>query len=512
MLAPAAVNDFLIERAYECRYDPLRFVLNAYPWGERGGPLENHPGPDKWQREILEYIRDRLEARRRGLDMSPIRIAVAGGVGPGKSALMAWILDWGITTMTGTKCRVTANTGPQLSISTWPEVVKWHRMSMWSPYFEVGDRKVRSLQSEHRENWFIQAVTWDEHNSEASRGFHNAGRRIILGMDEATGIATPIFRAWEGVLSGSADTEIIWIVLSNPTRTDTEFRTFFPGGRNDKLWKSYAIDTRESRMSDKAQIQEWIDAYGIDHDYVRVNVLSQFPRTGSTQFIGEDVVAAAVRREPFSTLQDPLVMGVDVARFGDDQTVVYLRRGRDGVYHKPIKYRGLDTQQVAARLAELNEQLKPNAIFIDEGGPGAGVVDRCRALQLPITGIDFGGVPDRSMVGRSGALAYYNKRAEMWGSMRDWLAGGTIADDAQLKAELCQVQYGYKLKDGKDCILLERKEDMKKRGLSSPDVADALALTFAYPVAYQDNRDRLQKRPMHQTEYDPFKGMFERAR
>lgn len=511
MLDPALVNNALIERACDCRYDPLRYVINAYPWGEKGGPLEDHDGPDTWQREVLEYIRDRLDLRRCGIDMSPIRVAVAGGVGPGKSALMAWLLDWGMTTFVETKCRVTANTGPQISVSTWPEVIKWHRMSAWAPYFEPGDRQIRSALAKHKDNWFIKAVTWDEHNSEASRGFHNAGKRIILGMDEATGIATSIFKAWEGVLSGAADTEIIWLCLSNPTRTDTEFRTFFPGGRNDKHWKTFAIDTRNSRMSDKAQIQEWIDTYGIDHDYVRVNVLSQFPRTGSTQFIGEDLVSGAVKREPYSTLQDPLIFGVDVARFGDDQTVIYLRRGRDGAYYKPLKFRGLDTQQVAAKVAELNEQLKPNAIFIDEGGPGAGVVDRCRYLQLPIVGIDFGASPDRSMVAQSGALAYFNKRAEMWGAMRDWLAGGTIADDPQLKAELCQVQYGYKLKDGKDCILLERKEDMKKRGLSSPDVADALALTFAYPVAYQDNTARLQKKPLHQVDFDPFKGLFERA-
>lgn len=385
-------------------------------------------------------------------------------------------------------------------------------MSLWSHWFDTGDRRIRSIDEAHKDSWRLDALTWDEHRPEAFRGFHNAGRRIIYGFDEASAIAKPIFEASEGILSGAADTEIIWLCLSNPTRTDTEFRTFFPGGRNEHFWKAWHIDTRQSRMSDKAQIQEWIDVYGLDHDYVRVNVLSQFPRAGSTQFIGEDLVSGATspKREPYATLYDPLIFGVDVARFGDDQSVIYIRRGRDGRKDKPLKFRGLDTMQVAAKIAELNEQLRPNAIFIDEGGPGAGVVDRCRYLQLPITGVDFGASADRSQVAASGAIAYANKRAEMWGNMRDWLAGATIVDDLQLKSELTSVQYGYKLVNGRDAILLERKEDMKKRGLSSPDIADALALTFAYPVAPQDNKWRVERKAPHQFEYDPFKGMFER--
>ena len=497
----------LIDLAASCASDPLRFVRLAYPWGEPGGPLEKHEeGPDKWQVEVLAYIRDNIGSGK------PLRLAIAGGVGPGKSALMAWIVDWALVTCVDCRGRVTANTGPQITSSTWPEITKWRRMSLWSHWFDSGDRRIQSIDERRKNSWRLDALTWDEHRPEAFRGFHNAGRRIIYGFDEASAIAKPIFEASEGILAGAGDTEIIWICLSNPTRTDTEFRTFFPGGRNEHFWKTWHIDTRTSRMSDKKQIQEWIDVYGLDHDYVRVNVLSQFPQTGSTQFIGEDVVAGASSngREPYSTKYDPLILGVDVGRFGDDQTVIYGRRGRDGRFYKPWKFRGLDTQQVAAKIAELNESLKPNAIFVDEGGPGAGVVDRCRYLQLPITGIDFGGSADRSMVGQSGAVCYFNKRAEMWGNMRDWLAGGTIVDDPQLKSELTSVQYGYKLKDGRDAILLERKEDMKKRGLSSPDIADALALTFAYPVAPQDNTVRLTHKPLHQVDYDPFKGMFER--
>jgi hypothetical protein len=461
------------------RRDPLGFVLDAYPWGEPGTPLANHPGPDVWQREILEYIRDNLGKGR------PLRIAVAGGVGPGKSALMAWIVNWGMVTCVDTRCRVTANTGPQITTATWPEITKWHRMSLFADWFEAGDRRLRSNDPARKDSWRCDAITWDEHRPEAFAGFHNAGRRIIYGFDESAGIADPIFKESEGILSGSEDTEIIWLCLGNPTRTDTTFRTFFAGGKNAHLWKAWHIDTRAARMSDKAQIAEWIESYGFDSDFVRVRVLSQFPRAGATQFISSELVAGAAdpKRDEDVTLNDPLVLGVDVARFGDDKTVFRFRRGRDARSIKPVKFRGLDTMQVAARVAEAYERWKPDAIFIDNGGFGAGVVDRCNYLKLPVTGIDFGGRPDREIQGREQGIWYFNKRAEMWGTLRDWLSGGMIDPDPELASDLPAVEYGYAMRDSRDCIVLEKKEHMKARGLSSPDDGDALALTFAHPVA-----------------------------
>jgi hypothetical protein len=220
-------------------------------------------------------------------------------------------------------------------------------------------------------------------------------------------------------------------------------------------------------MSDKAQIKEWIESYGLDSDFVRVRVLSQFPRAGSTQFIAPELVAAAAdpSRDEEVTLYDPLVLGVDVARFGDDKTVFRFRRGKDARSIKPLKFR------------------KPDAIFIDNGGFGAGVVDRCNYLRLPVLGIDFGASPDREIQGREQGIWYYNKRAEMWGALRDWLPKGMIDNDPELAADLPSVEYGYAQRDSRDCIVLEKKEHMKARGLASPDDGDALALTFAHPVA-----------------------------
>ena len=496
----ASTEDKLARIAVLCRADPLRWVNLAYPWGEPYGPLARHAGPDTWQEEVLAYIRDNLGAGK------PLRLAIAGGVGPGKSAVGAWIINWAMATCVDTRCRITANTGPQITTATWPEITKWHRMSLWSNWFESGERRLRSVVNEHKDSWRADAITWDEHRPEAFAGFHNAGRRIVYLFDESAGIADPIFRESEGILAGAEDTEIIWLCLGNPTRTDTTFRTFFPGGRNAHLWKHWHIDTRAARMSDKAQIKEWIDSYGIDSDFVRVRVLSQFPRAGSTQFMPSDMVEAAAsgERDAMVTIYDPLVIGVDVARYGDDQTVIRFRRGRDARTVPPVKLRNLDTMQIAARIAEINERAQPDAIFIDEGGVGAGVVDRCRYLKLPVTAIQFGAKPDRTIAGEDQAVGWANKRAEMWGVMREWLKGGMIDDDPELKADLQAVQYGYVMRDGRDVILLEKKEDLKKRGLSSPDNGDALALTFAHPVAPTDHSHQYHRGPSFLAEYDPF--------
>ena len=164
--------------------------------------------------------------------------------------------------------------------------------------------------------------------------------------------------------------------------------------------------------------------------------------------------------------------------------------------------------QIAARVAEANERHRPDAIFIDQGNMGLGVVDRCRQLQLPVFGIDFGSEP----VGGDPGAAYYNRRAEMWGKVREWLPHGAIDDDPELKANLTAVEYGFKLRAGRDAILLERKKDMKARGLASPDDGDALALTFALPVAQSDHTAQLSHRSRHQVDYDPFAGMYGRQR
>jgi hypothetical protein len=203
-------------------------------------------------------------------------------------------------------------------------------------------------------------------------------------------------------------------------------------------------------------------------------------------------------------------MGVDVARFGEDATIICFRIGRDARSIPAIALRGVDTMTVAARVVEEARRHRIDTIFVDGGGVGGGVVDRLRFLRAPVAEVQFGGKPDRSSATQDGAIVYANKRAEMWGNLREWLAGGMIENNPDLLSDLTGVEYGYVLREGRDAIQLEKKEDMRKRGLASPDRADSLALTFTYPVASSDHTRIMRTGANHVSEYDPFRDMYRR--
>lgn len=501
-MASAAIESELIDLIASCSGDPYRFVMVAFPWGEKG-ELQAHEGPDNWQRDVLFAIRDGLSPS------AAVQIAVASGHGPGKSTLVAWIILWAMSTFEDTKGVVTANTEVQLRTKTWPELAKWHRLCICSHWFHLTATALTSIDPQHEKTWRIDAVPWSEKNTEAFAGLHNQGRRVLVLIDEASAVPPIIWETTEGALT-DIDTEIIWGAFGNPTRNSGRFRECF--GRFRHRWRTYQVDSRTARMTNKEQIARWIADYGEDSDFVRVRVRGVFPRAGTMQFISSESVelAMSAERDVVVTRLDPLVMGVDVARFGDDSSVIRLRRGRDARTIEPRKLRGVDTMTLAAEVARLYEIHQPDAIFIDEGGVGGGVVDRCRLLRLPVIGVQFGGKADRSTATQEGATVYANKRAEMWGTMRDWLSGGMLDNDPELLADLTGVEYGYRMLDGRDAIQLESKQDMKKRGLSSPDNGDALALTFAYPVQPSDHAAVITGRQRNglEAEYSPFAASF----
>src|ERR1019366_1176520 len=280
-------------------------------------------------------------------------------------------------------------------------------------------------------------------------------------------------------------------------------REAFPGGRFAQRWKTRCVDSRAISFSDKTESQNWIDDYGEDSDFVRIRVRGVFPRAGTIQFIGSDLAREAARREVSVHVFDPLCLGVDVARFGDDESVIYFRKGRDGRSIPPVRLRGVDTMTLASRVAQEYLEYRADAVFVDGGGVGGGVIDRLRQLRVPVIEVQFGGKSDNNFGASETTLYYAKKRAGLWGSMKEWLRGVSIIDEPQLVAELCGPEYGFVNREGKECILLEAKTAMKKRGVSSPDLADALALTFAYPVVPklrgEETPDYLVK-----SEYDPF--------
>jgi hypothetical protein len=223
-------------------------------------------------------------------------------------------------------------------------------------------------------------------------------------------------------------------------------------------------------MTNKAQIAEWLDIYGEDSDFARVRVYGQFPRVGDVQFIATDVVDRAMGAAVPKIDEDYLVMGVDVARFGSDATVISLRSSNRLV--DLVEYRGLDTMMTSSRVAELINRYNPDTVFVDGVGLGAGVVDRLRQLNFQVVDVQSAAAPND---GR-----YQNKRAEMWGGLKEWLDGNvSLLRNEKLRSQLIAVEYGLTVR-GK--IQLESKADMRKRGLESPDEGDSVALTFAEPI------------------------------
>lgn len=480
--------------------DPLGFVVWAFDWDN--GTLEGFKGPDEWQVKFLRELGSKVIER--GFDgvsaVEPIRFATASGHGIGKGAITAWLILWIMSTRPHARGVVTANTSAQLESKTWAELGKWKKMCRTGHWFDLNSGKgsLKLFHNKFPETWRCDAQTCREENSESFAGLHAAGSTPFYVYDEASAVPDVIWDVAEG---GMTDGEPMWFVFGNPTRNSGRFRECF--GRFKHRWITSQIDSRSVKITNKEQIKQWVQDYGEDSDFVRVRVKGEFPRAGTLQFIPGDLVDAARAREPEAKLYDPLVMGVDVARFGDDESVIVLRRGRDAKSVPWITLRGVDTMTLAAKIVDMSVQYKPDAIFVDEGGVGGGVVDRLNMLKQPVLGVQFGSAADRSQQTASGALFYANKRAEMWGMMRDWLKGGMIPDEPDLASQLTGVEYGYTMKEGRDAIQLEKKSDMKKRGLSSPDKADALAITFAYPVMPSDHSAAFTGRSPHSANYNP---------
>lgn len=451
--------------------DPLGAVMYAFPWGVEGGPLEDFSQPEAWQLEHLIEIGRKLKAN----PYMPIQEAIASGHGIGKSADLGMVLWWAMSTHEDTRCVVTAGTDTQLRTKTAPEVAKWFRMALNSHWFNITATAIYSVDARHEKSWRCDFIPWNEKNPEAVAGLHNQGKRIVIVYDEASQIPEIIWETQAGALT-DANTEILWLTRGNPTRNTGHFKECF--GRYRHRWYTRQIDSRTVSFTNKEQIQQWVDDYGEDSDFVRVRVKGDFPRAGSLQFISGELVDTAMGRHPESHLWQPLIMGVDVARFGDDQSVICFRRGRDACTIPWRKYRAVDTMTLAAEIATLQDQNQVDAVFVDGVGIGAGVVDRLRQLGRKVFDVQSGGAPS-GVTHLNRPLKVKNKRVEMWALMRDWLETGAIPDDNELESDLTGIEYGY---DADDRVMLEKVEDMKKRGLASPDNATALALTFAEPV------------------------------
>jgi hypothetical protein len=464
--------------------DPLLFVQQAFAWGE--GELANSSGPEPWQAEILTDIRDGLPLGR------AIQISVASGHGVGKTALIAWLVLWAISTFPDTRGIVTAATEPMLITRVRAELRKWLRLFKARTFFELGATSITSADAAHAQTWRIDLLAWSENRPEAFAGLHNAGRRIIVLYDEASAIADVIWETTEGALT-DADTEIIWVAFGNPLRPIGRFRQCFEDGTG--RWITKRVDSRTVSFTNQDQMKSWIAAYGEDSDFVRTRIKGEFPRTASTQFIGPEIVDEAIRRQ-LSPSSDPLVIGVDVARFGSDASVIYPRRGMDARSILPLEFRNIPLDQLEDQIISFCNQHRVSYVFVDGTGIGGGLVDHLRRRGLNVIDVQFASRPDTTIDG----IRWANKRAEIWGHMRAALSYLCLPNNGELRQQLTGPEYSY---NQQGAILLEAKDLMKRRGLPSPDLADALACTFASPMLAM-RQSPIAEQSIVIGEYDPF--------
>lgn len=494
--------------------DPLGFVIYAYPWDSDPAlqvvklqtpwdmRYDSEYGPDVWACELLDDIgRQVREHNFNGRDaVEAIREAVASGHGIGKSAMTAWLVNWIMSTRPFAQGTVTANTAEQLSTKTWAQIAKWTKKSITGHWFDIttGKGAMKMTHKAHPESWFCSAQTCREENSEAFAGQHAANSTSFYLFDEASAVPDVIEEVSKG---GTTDGEPMVFAFGNPTRSSGWFANCFK--RDKHRWNSKQIDSRSVQITNKIEIQNWIDDYGIDSDFVKVRVRGMFPNLSARQFISVADVDAAFGRplKPEQYQWAPKIITVDPAWEGDDMLEIGMRQGLKFDILRTIPKNDNDLQ-VASIIAQLEDEHKADAVFIDYGY-GTGIVSAGRSLQRNWQGVWFSA--------ESSDPGCFNNRARMWKDARDWLkAGGsipgaTVKGAHDLYSDLIGPETVGRV-DGK--IQLESKKDMKARGVNSPGKGDCLALSFAFPVAHRRPGIVLEPgggAPMAaQREYDPF--------
>lgn len=435
--------------------------------------------PTRQQEELLQA------ASRPGA-----HVAVKSGHGTGKSTVLAWLCLWGLCCFRDVKIPCTAPTGHQLEDVLWAEVEKWWQKMVepWRSCISVTADMVKMAGTGN----FAAARTGRKENPEALQGFH--ADTLLFLVDEASGIPDQVFEVARGALSTPGARVIM---AANPTRTTGYFYKAFHRNRED--WERLTFSSVDSPLVTAEYVEEMRKEYGEDGDIFRVRVLGEFPKSGDLQFIPASLVETAQGRYWRETEWDfaPVLLGVDVSAFGGDRSVIFLRQG---LYSRVLwTGREVETATLAGLVARFEDEQNAEAVFVDATGVGFGVASNLRQMGRHPFAVELGGAATQDR--------FLNKRAECWGLMKEWLEqGGWIPKDDTLRDDLCGPEYGY-TPTGK--LQLERKEKMRARGLASPDLADALALTFAAPVrGRKEALRRLEAESHAAPQRDPKKGLF----
>jgi phage terminase large subunit len=439
---------------------------------EEGNPLEEfareyYNQPVRFVEEILgvkplAYQAEFLNAIASG----ERKISIRSGHGTGKSTAASWAMLWFLLLRFPNKVVVTAPTSGQLFDALFAELKRWTNELPAALKQAITVKSDRVELNAAPSEAFISARTSRAETPEALAGVHSDN--VMLVVDEASGVPEQVFEAAAGSMSGHS---AVTIMLSNPTRSSGTF--FESQTRLSGSWWTRRWSCVDSPLVSDEFVEEMKLRYGEESNAYRIRVLGEFPLSDDDTIIPFHLVEAATQRDIEVDPDAASVWGLDVARFGTDKTALAKRQGN--VITEVSRWQGLDLMQTVGRVkAEydgLPGNLRPREIMVDVIGMGSGVVDRLRELGLPVRGVNVAEAPS---MGKS----YINLRAELWFKMRGWLEqrGAKLPKDEQLIAELTSIRYSF-ASSGK--MKAESKDEMRRRGLPSPDIADAVCLTLA---------------------------------
>jgi len=397
------------------------------------------------------------------------------------TATLAWLTFLLLLTQNDCRILVTSPSSQQLQRVYYAELMKWRGKMPKdvASLFEITRERVQLTMSSKVQ--IANLVTASADNKESLQGGHS--ENYIILADEASGIDESTFDVLQRTLSTGNGGR--FVLTSNPTRSSGRFYELF---HRDGLttWETMYFTAFDCPHISKDWIKEVIEQYGEDSDQYRIGVLGQFPRATDTQFISSLLVdnAMANQMEPKFWMEYPIVIGADIARFGDDETVFVARQGPRLLNVTRIKNQ--DTMEVSGALLEYQNRWKGTQVYIDAIGIGAGVFDRCKQLKMPVKAVV-------SSNKSSKPLEYFNVRSQLWGEMKNWLMGGaSVPYMPDLRDQMVGMTYGY---NQKMQLLLTSKKDLKKKGMVSPDIADAVALTFGGEAyAHVSNMSRAKPR------------------